>query len=40
LEMWGASRKSDLLEKLIGIPVHIIGADGKPVEWEGTDSAD
>jgi exopolyphosphatase / guanosine-5'-triphosphate,3'-diphosphate pyrophosphatase len=40
LELWGASRKSDLLEKLIEIPVHIIGADGKPVEWEGTDSAD
>ncbi len=40
LELWGASRKSDLLEKLIDLPVHVIGPDGKPVEWESTDSAD
>jgi exopolyphosphatase / guanosine-5'-triphosphate,3'-diphosphate pyrophosphatase len=40
LELWGASRKSDLLEKLIDIPVLVIGPDGKPVEWEATDSVD
>lgn len=40
LELWGASRKSDLLEELLGLPVHIIGPDGKPVEWQGTDSVD
>jgi exopolyphosphatase / guanosine-5'-triphosphate,3'-diphosphate pyrophosphatase len=40
LELWGASRKSDLLAKLIDLPVHVIGPDGKPVEWESTDSVD
>jgi exopolyphosphatase / guanosine-5'-triphosphate,3'-diphosphate pyrophosphatase len=40
LELWGASRKSDLLESVIALPVHIIGPDGKPVVWESTDSVD
>ena len=40
LELWGASRKSDLLEKLLDFPVQVIGPDGKPVEWEATDSVD
>ena len=40
LELWGASRKSDLLEKLLDIPVLVIGPDGKPVESEPTDSVD
>lgn len=40
LELWGASRKSDLLEKLIDLPVLVIGPDGKPVEWDDTDSVD
>ena len=31
LELWGASRKSALLEKLIGVPVEMIGLDGKVV---------
>ena len=31
LELWGGSRKSALLEKLIGVPVEIIGLDGKVV---------
>lgn len=35
LELWGASRKSDLLEKLIGVPVEIIGLDGKVVQASG-----
>ncbi len=40
LELWGASRKSDLLEKLIDLPVLVIGPDGKPVEWDDTDAVD
>jgi exopolyphosphatase / guanosine-5'-triphosphate,3'-diphosphate pyrophosphatase len=40
LELWGASRKADLLENLLDFPVLVIGPDGKPVEWEGTDSVD
>ena len=40
LELWGASRKSDLLEKLLDFPVHVIGPDGKPVEFEANDSVD
>ena len=40
LELWGASRKCDLLEKLLDIPVHVIGPDGKPVEFEANDSVD
>ena len=32
LELWGASRKSDLLAKLIGVPVEIVGIDGKVVQ--------
>ncbi len=40
LELWGASRKSDLLEKLLDFPVHVIGPDGKPVEFVANDSVD
>lgn len=40
LELWGASRKSDLLEKLLDLPVLVIGPDGKPVEFEPTDTVD
>ncbi len=40
LELWGASRKSDLLEKLLDVPVLVIGPDGKPVESDGTDTVD
>jgi exopolyphosphatase / guanosine-5'-triphosphate,3'-diphosphate pyrophosphatase len=29
LELWGASRKADLLSRLAGVPVEIIGPDGK-----------
>ncbi|MFI5312238.1 MAG: Ppx/GppA phosphatase family protein [Gemmatimonadales bacterium] len=32
LELWGASRKAGLLSELIGIPVEIIGPDGKVFE--------
>lgn len=31
LELWGASRKADLLAELIGVPVEIVGVDGKVV---------
>ena len=40
LELWGASRKSDLLERILDQPVLVIGPDGKPVEWEATDTVD
>jgi len=40
LELWGASRKSDLLEQLLDLPVHIIGPNGKTVEWDSTDTVD
>jgi len=40
LELWGASRKSDLLEAIIDQPVLVIGPDGKPVESEGNDTVD
>ncbi len=40
LELWGASRKSDLLERLIDLPVLVIGPDGKPVESDGADTVD
>ena len=32
LELWGASRKSRLLSELAGVPVEIIGSDGKVFE--------
>ena len=32
LELWGATRKKELLAELAGVPVAIIGLDGKPVE--------
>jgi exopolyphosphatase/guanosine-5'-triphosphate,3'-diphosphate pyrophosphatase len=32
LELWGASRKSDLLARVAGVPVEVIGPDGAVVE--------
>ena len=32
LELWGAARKSRLLSEMIGVPVEIIGPDGKVFE--------
>ena len=29
LELWGASRKSELLSRLAGLPVEIVGLDGE-----------
>ena len=34
LELWGAARKSELLEKLAGVPVEIVAPDGSVVERE------
>jgi exopolyphosphatase/guanosine-5'-triphosphate,3'-diphosphate pyrophosphatase len=34
LELWGASRKSDLLEKVAGVPVEIVAPDGTVVGRE------
>lgn len=31
LELWGAARKARLLERVAGVPVEIVGADGRPV---------
>ena len=35
LDLWGASRKSGLLAKVAGVPVHIIAPDGTIVTHEG-----
>ena len=34
LEMWGASRKSELLAEQLGVPVEIVGANGEVVRFE------
>jgi len=34
LELWGASRKGDLLARVVGRPVEIVGPDGAVVEPE------
>lgn len=39
LELWGAARKAALLSEVAGVPVEVIGADGKPVEVR-TDEGD
>jgi exopolyphosphatase/guanosine-5'-triphosphate,3'-diphosphate pyrophosphatase len=31
LDLWGASRKSDLLAKIVGVPVEIVAPDGTVV---------
>jgi exopolyphosphatase/guanosine-5'-triphosphate,3'-diphosphate pyrophosphatase len=39
LELWGASRKAGLLERVAKVPVEIVGPGGKPVQPdEGIDS--
>ena len=37
LEMWGASRKSDLLARVTGVPVEIVGPDGRVFSSEHID---
>jgi exopolyphosphatase/guanosine-5'-triphosphate,3'-diphosphate pyrophosphatase len=40
LEMWGASRKSGLLAKLAGVPVEIVGPDGRAVSSDDVDETE
>jgi exopolyphosphatase/guanosine-5'-triphosphate,3'-diphosphate pyrophosphatase len=40
LELWGASRKSDLLAKVAGVPVEIIAPDGSVSNWRHGDEPD
>lgn len=40
LEMWGANRKSALLAELAGVPVEIVGPDGRALSSEHVDSAE
>ena len=39
LELWGAARKASLLADVAGVPVEVVGPDGKPVEVR-TDEGD
>ncbi len=39
LELWGAARKAALLADVAGVPVEVVGPDGKPVEVR-TDEGD
>jgi exopolyphosphatase/guanosine-5'-triphosphate,3'-diphosphate pyrophosphatase len=40
LELWGASRKCDLLARVAGVPVEVVNPDGKvvPIDRETTES--
>src|SRR5262245_31304223 len=40
LEMWGANRKSGLLSKLAGVPVEIVGPDGRVMSSESIEASD
>lgn len=40
LELWGASRKSELLAKTAGVPVEIVSPDGVVVDWRRGDEPD
>jgi exopolyphosphatase/guanosine-5'-triphosphate,3'-diphosphate pyrophosphatase len=40
LELWGASRKSELLAKMAGVPVEIVSPDGAVVDWREGDQPD
>jgi exopolyphosphatase/guanosine-5'-triphosphate,3'-diphosphate pyrophosphatase len=40
LELWGASRKSELLAKVAGVPVEIVSPDGVVVDWRQGDQPD
>ena len=39
LELWGASRKTDLLSRLLGAPVEVLAPDGTVVAPDGDDGA-
>jgi len=34
LDLWGASRKSNLLSELAGVPVEIVGPDGSVMTYD------
>ena len=40
LEMWGASRKSGLLARIAGVPVEIVGPDGRAVSSDDVDDTE
>jgi exopolyphosphatase/guanosine-5'-triphosphate,3'-diphosphate pyrophosphatase len=40
LELWGASRKADLLADVAGVPVEIVSPDGAVVDWREGDQPD
>jgi exopolyphosphatase/guanosine-5'-triphosphate,3'-diphosphate pyrophosphatase len=40
LELWGASRKSELLARVAGVPVEIVSPDGVVVDWRKGDEPD
>ena len=40
LELWGAARKSELLEEVAGRPVEVVAPDGQVVSVEATDEVD
>lgn len=40
LEMWGANRKSELLADMAGVPVEIVGPDGKVLSSEAVETTE
>ena len=40
LELWGASRKSELLARVAGVPVEIVSPEGSIVDWRQGDEPD
>jgi hypothetical protein len=40
LELWGASRKSELLAQVAGVPVEIVAPDGSVSNWRDGDEPD
>jgi len=40
LELWGASRKSELLSEVAGVPVEIVAPDGSVSSWRDGDEPD
>jgi exopolyphosphatase/guanosine-5'-triphosphate,3'-diphosphate pyrophosphatase len=40
LEMWGANRKSQMLAKLVGVPVEIVAPDGRVLSSDGIEEGE
>jgi hypothetical protein len=38
LELWGASRKSEMLAEVAGVPVEIVAPTGEVITWGDDDS--